>query len=139
MRCVARPRCCHLVTRLQLLPASAHTKYWQEEASWHSAAQVEAVPRLRGNPGGAALAGAGRPGALKEAGRGGVMATTAVLAVTALSSGSSSAGVSMVEVVRAGQETVQETQETVASVQETVGTGHLSRWWSGEDCDQDGR
>ena len=90
---------CHLVTRLQLLPASAHTKYWQEEASWHSAAQVEAVPRLRGNPGGAALAGAGRPGALKEAGRGGVMATTAVLAVTALSSGSSSAGVSMVEVV----------------------------------------
>ena len=96
---------CHLVTRLQLLPASAHTKYSQEEASWHSAAQVEAVPRLRGNPGGAALAGAGagRPGALKEAGRGGVMATTAVLAVTALSSGSSSAGVSMVEVVRAGQ------------------------------------
>ena len=135
MRCVARPRCCHLVTRLQLLPASAHTKYWQEEASWHSAAQVEAVPRLRGNPGGAALAGAGRPGALKEAGRGGVMATTAVLAVTALSSGSSSAGVSMVEVVEAGEET----QETVASVQETVGTGHLSRWWSGEDCDQDGR
>ena len=125
---------CHLVTRLQLLPASAHTKYSQEEASWHSAAQVEAVPRLRGNPGGAALAGAGRPGALKEAGRGGVMATTAVLAVTALSSGSSSAGVNMVEVVRAGQ-------ETVASVQETVGMGigHLSRWWSGEDCDQEGR
>ena len=122
----------HLVTRLQLLPASAHTKYSQEEASWHSAAQVEAVPRLRGNPGGAALAGAGRPGALKEAGRGGVMATTAVLAVTALSSGSSSAGVSMVEVVETGQ-------ETVASVQETVGTGHLPRWWSGEDCDQDGR
>ena len=127
---------CHLVTRLQLLPASAHTKYSQEEASWHSAAQVEAVPRLRGNPGGAALAGAGRPGALKEAERGGVMATTAVLAVTALSSGSSSAGVSMVEVVETGEETV---QETVASVQETVGTGHLSRWWSGEDCDQDGR
>ena len=105
---------CHLVTRLQLLPASAHTKYSQEEASWHSAAQVEAVPRLRGNPGGAALAGAGRPGALKEAGRGGVMATTAVLAVTALSSGSSSAGVNMVEVVKTGEET-QETQETVAS------------------------
>ena len=98
------------------------------------------MPRLRGNPGGAALAGAGagRPGALKEAGRGGVMATTAVLAVTALSSGSSSAGVSMVEVVETGEDTVQETVPSVR-VQEAVATGHLSRWWSGEDCDQDGR